>query len=96
MQTNDEIETAVIGSLRDLADLYDLECPSDLSGSSIPMAEVGGMDSLHAIELIVDISARLGITVDNNVFWDKKGKLRTVKDAVAYLHGHQKEAKAKG
>jgi len=96
MQTKDEIESAVIDALRGVADLYDLECPADLSGSSVPMAEVGGMDSLHAIELIVDISARLGITVDNNVFWDKKGKLRTVEDAVDYLHGHQKEAKAKG
>jgi plasmid stability protein len=49
-----------------------------LSADSVPMTQIAGIDSLHAIEVLVELAATVAVPEDNYVFWDQAGKLKSI------------------
>lgn len=87
--TRDQVRDIVSNAVRELAERYGLECPA-LAPSLRPLIDVKGFDSLHCVEVIVDIAAHLPVDTDNDVFWDEKGAPRTLEQVVTHLHGRMK------
>jgi hypothetical protein len=87
--TPEEVRDVVFGAIRDLAARYGLACPA-LTATLCPLIDVQGFDSLHCVEIIVDVSAKLHVDTDNDVFWDEKGTPRTLEQIAACLHSRVK------
>jgi hypothetical protein len=87
--SRDHVRDIVWKAVRELSVRYGLECPA-LVPSLRPFADMTGFDSLHCVEVIVDIAAQLPVDTDNDVFWDEKGAPRTLEQIVTYLHGRVK------
>lgn len=83
------IEGIVIETLRDACTQYGLPCPA-LDGDTCPMRDIRGLDSLHCVEIIVDIAALLPIDTDNSVFWTESGSLRTIQQVAKHLASKQR------
>jgi hypothetical protein len=49
-----------------------------LSASSVPMTQIAGIDSLHAIEMLVELASTVEVPEDNYVFWDKNGTFLSI------------------
>jgi acyl carrier protein len=85
MSTVEALEQMVKDGLSELSTRYGLECPTLESGTR-PMLDIQGLDSLHCVELIVDLSERAHLDVDNEVFWDESGSFRTIAQVALLLH----------
>jgi hypothetical protein len=85
------IEGVVIGAIQATCTRYGLICHA-LSGDICPMRDIDGLDSLHCVELIVDIAARIPIDTDNNVFWTDGGSLRTIQQVAKHLASKQRSS----
>ena len=72
-----EIQRIVALAIKDLAARYGLACP-ELGPQTRPLLDVPGLDSLHCVELIVDISVTIAVETGNEVFWDTEGRARTL------------------
>jgi hypothetical protein len=83
------IEDIVIGVLQAAATRYGLKCPT-LTGDICPMQDIDGLDSLHCVEIIVDIAALVPIETDNSVFWTENGSLRTIQQVAKHLASKQR------
>ena len=49
-----------------------------LSEASVPMTQIAGIDSLHAIEVLVELASTVAVPEDNYVFWDEDGKFKSI------------------
>jgi hypothetical protein len=87
--TPEEVRNVVSSAILDLAARYGLECPA-LAPTTCPLMDVEGFDSLHCVEVIVDVTAKLHVETDNDVFWDEKGTPRTLEQIAACLHSRVK------
>lgn len=83
------IEGMVIEAIQGACTRYGLTCPA-LGGDCCPMRDIDGLDSLHCVEIIVDIAARLPIDTDNSVFWTESGSLRTIQQVAKHLASKQR------
>lgn len=85
------IERVVMDALRDASTRYGLTCPT-LTGDVCPMRDIDGLDSLHCVEIIVEIGGQFPIDVDNSVFWTEEGSLRTIQQVAKHLASRQRSS----
>ncbi len=90
MLTVETVATVVIAAIQELTSSYGIVCPT-LLPTTRPFTEIAGLDSLHCVEMIVDICNKIPLDTDNNVFWDASGMARTITEAANYLYARQRQ-----
>ena len=71
------LSNEIIRVLSVVAQRHGLETGA-LSAASVPMTQIVGIDSLHAIEVLVELASTVAVPEDNYVFWDKDGKFKSI------------------
>lgn len=86
--TNAEVETALIAAIRDCLEASG-KAVDEITSETIPLANLKGFDSLCAVEVLVEIEARLGLSAESDVFMDgpgSKASKRTIKEIAEVLN----------
>lgn len=78
--TEAEVEAALVGAIQYVQTESRSACPP-ISGSTRPIGEVGGFDSLNGVEVGAKVAADTGLKVPDNPFVDERGQSLSVRAA---------------
>jgi acyl carrier protein len=86
--TNAEVEAALIEAIRECLEASG-KAVDEITSETIPLENLNGFDSLCAVEVLVEIETRFGLTAESDVFVDgtgSKASKRTIKEIAEVLN----------